>query len=61
MFLPHINNKCPCTQQVRDYQRSVDLALGQILNHEAGEREGLVEKVLRNGWLVPNCLLTAKV
>lgn len=61
MFLPHINNKWPCTQQVRAYQRSVDLALGQMLNHEAGKREGLVEKVLRNWWLVPNCLLTTKV
>ena len=37
------------------------LALGQILNHAAGEREELVEKVLRKCWLVPNCLLKTKV
>lgn len=33
-------NKCPCIQLRRDYQRSVGLALGQTLNHRAGEREG---------------------
>lgn len=59
--VPPSHNKCPCIQLRRNYQSSVDLALGQILNHRTGEREGLVGKVLRKWQAVPNYLLTTKV
>lgn len=41
------HNKYSCIQLRRAYQKSVGLALGQILNHRAGKREGLIGKVLR--------------
>lgn len=39
MFPPHLTN-APCIQLRRDDQRRVGQALGQILSHWAGEREG---------------------
>ena len=53
-----VKRKSGCNFCGRRGRRSVGLALGQVLNHRAGERKGLVENVLRKWWLVPSCLLT---